>query len=131
MSCAFMMYILINRTSRNVALDGRLYFLTSTLLSRKGTHPRTTFLDFYDQTSFLHSLTRTLMTLFTCPRTIRCPQIGPPPNIYIDIYYWAYYTYNSPSKFSSLAPREERRISISLQLPRFYHTSFLFAQVPF
>ena len=75
---------------------------------------------------------RTSITTFTRSRTTRCPRIGPPAQyIYIYIYYWAYHSYNSPLKFSSLAPQEERWISISLQLPYSYHTSSLSAQVPF
>ena len=62
---------------RNVALDGRPHFWTSALLSRGGIPPRITFLDFYDQTPPLHSLTQTPMTTFVHPRTTGCPQIGP------------------------------------------------------
>ena len=72
-----MMRILINRISRDVALDGRPHLQTLTLLSQRDIHPRTTFLDSYDQTSHLHSLAQTHMTTFTRPRTIGCPQIGP------------------------------------------------------
>ena len=76
--CNSMMCILINRTSWNVALDGKPYLRTSALLSQGGNPPRTTFLDSYDQISFLHSLMRTSMTAFNRPRTIRRPQVGPP-----------------------------------------------------
>ena len=73
-----MMRILINRISRNVALDGRPHLQTLTLLSQRDIHPRTTFLDSYDQTSHLHSLAQTHMTAFIRPWTIGYPQIGPP-----------------------------------------------------
>ena len=72
------MCILINRISYNVALDGRPHLRTSALLSRGGIPPWTTFLNSYDQTSFLHSLMRTSMTVFTRPRTTRRSRIGPP-----------------------------------------------------
>ena len=49
LSCALMMCILINETSRNVALDGKPYLWTFTLLSRGGISPQTTFVDSYDQ----------------------------------------------------------------------------------
>ena len=128
------MLILINRISKNVALDGKPHFRTLALLSQGGIHPLTSLLDSYDQNSPLLSLTRTLTIVFTRPRTTSCPQIGPQAQyiyiylfiyLYTDIYYWAYHPYNSPSNFSSLAPQEEKRISMSFQLPRFYHASSL------
>ena len=68
----------INRISWNVALNGRPHLRTSALLNRGGIPSRATFLDSYDQTSSLHSLTRTSIIVFTHPRTTSCPQIGPP-----------------------------------------------------
>ena len=58
------MLVLINKTSWNVALDGKPHLWTSALFNRGCIHPRTTFLDSYNQSSPLHSLTRTLMTMF-------------------------------------------------------------------
>ena len=78
LSCTFMMCIIINRISWNIALDGKPYFRTSALLSQGGNPLRTTFLDSYDQTPSLHSLMRTSTTVFNRPRTTKRPQTGPP-----------------------------------------------------
>ena len=48
---------------QNIALDGRPHCRSSALLSRGSIHLRTTFLDSYDQTSPLHLLTRTPITV--------------------------------------------------------------------
>ena len=77
LSCTFMMCIFINRISWNVALDGKPYFRTSTLLCQGSNPPQTTFLDFYDQTPSLHSLIWTSMIAFNHPRTTRCPRTEP------------------------------------------------------
>ena len=91
------MCIIINRISRNIALDGIPHLRTFALLSWEGISPWTIFLDSYDQTSFLHSLKRTSMTAFTHLWTTRYLRIGhPTQHIYIYIYidiYWAYHTY--------------------------------------
>ena len=78
LSCAFVMRILINRISWNVAPNDRPHLQTYAWLNRGGIPPRTTFLDSHDQTSHIHSLTWALMTAFTRPQTISCPQIRPP-----------------------------------------------------
>ena len=84
--CAFMMYILINKISRNIVLDGKPHLQTSTLLNRGCIPPWTTFLDSYDQTPPLHSLTQTPMTASTSSSDYQMSLDWASSPTYIQIY---------------------------------------------
>ena len=72
------MFILTSRITLRVTLNGRLTLLTSTLLSRGGISPRTTFPKLSRLESYYNSLICTSSLMSTYPRTTKCPRTRPP-----------------------------------------------------
>ena len=76
LSHSFLMFILNNGTTRNVALSGRSNLLTSTPSKPRRHLSSDHFLELTQPVTFLHSLAHTSTSTFTCPRTTKCSRIG-------------------------------------------------------